>query len=76
MKDLNANDVEAACAWSRAPPARWAWKWWAEIMAKLAKRISKTREGIDPNKAYALSEALKLLKDRSRSSSTRPSKSR
>ncbi|MCV3209569.1 50S ribosomal protein L1 [Mesorhizobium sp. YC-39] len=34
-------------------------------MAKIAKRVSKTREGIDPNKAYALSEALKLLKDRS-----------
>jgi large subunit ribosomal protein L1 len=34
-------------------------------MAKLAKRVAKTREGIDPNKAYALGEALKLLKDRS-----------
>jgi large subunit ribosomal protein L1 len=34
-------------------------------MAKIAKRVAKTREGIDPNKAYALSEALKLLKDRS-----------
>jgi len=34
-------------------------------MAKLAKRVSKSRDGIDPNKAYALGEALKLLKDRS-----------
>ena len=34
-------------------------------MAKIAKRVSKTRDGIDPNKAYALGEALKLLKDRS-----------
>ncbi|MER9236714.1 50S ribosomal protein L1 [Mesorhizobium sp. M0622] len=34
-------------------------------MAKIAKRVSQTREGIDPNKAYALGEALKLLKDRS-----------
>ena len=34
-------------------------------MAKIAKRVSKSREGIDPNKAYALGEALKLLKDRS-----------
>jgi len=34
-------------------------------MAKIAKRIAKSREGIDPNKAYALSEALQLLKDRS-----------
>ncbi len=35
-------------------------------MAKIAKRIAKSREGIDPNKAYALDEALKLLKDRSK----------
>ncbi|TGQ47636.1 MULTISPECIES: 50S ribosomal protein L1 [unclassified Mesorhizobium] len=34
-------------------------------MAKIAKRVSKTREGLDPNKAYGLGEALKLLKDRS-----------
>ncbi|RWM95547.1 MAG: 50S ribosomal protein L1 [Mesorhizobium sp.] len=34
-------------------------------MAKIAKRVAKTREGIDPNKAYALGDALKLLKDRS-----------
>src|SRR6187402_3557683 len=53
------------CAWSRALPARWVWKWWAEIMAKIAKRVSKSREGVDPNKAYALGDALQLLKDRS-----------
>ena len=35
-------------------------------MAKIAKRVAKSREGIDPNKAYALSDALKLLKDRSK----------
>ena len=34
-------------------------------MAKIAKRIAKSREGIDPNKAYSLEEAIKLLKDRS-----------
>ena len=34
-------------------------------MAKIAKRIAKTREGVDPNKAYALGEALRLLKERS-----------
>ncbi|TIP87343.1 MAG: 50S ribosomal protein L1 [Mesorhizobium sp.] len=34
-------------------------------MAKIAKRVAKSREGIDPNKAYALGDALKLLKDRS-----------
>lgn len=33
-------------------------------MAKLSKRVAKAREGIDPNKAYALDEAVKLLKDR------------
>ncbi|AZO14922.1 50S ribosomal protein L1 [Mesorhizobium sp. M2A.F.Ca.ET.043.05.1.1] len=35
-------------------------------MAKIAKRVAASREGIDPNKAYALSEALQLLKDRSK----------
>jgi large subunit ribosomal protein L1 len=35
-------------------------------MAKIAKRVAQTREGIDPNKAYALDEALKILKDRSK----------
>ncbi|ODT02011.1 MAG: 50S ribosomal protein L1 [Mesorhizobium sp. SCN 65-20] len=34
-------------------------------MAKIAKRVSKSREGIDPNQAYGLSEALELLKARS-----------
>src|SRR5688572_6496906 len=52
------------CAWSRAPPARWAWKWWAKTMAKIAKRVAKNLDGIDRNKAYPLGEALKLLKDR------------
>jgi large subunit ribosomal protein L1 len=35
-------------------------------MAKIAKRVAQTREGIDPNKAYGLGEALKILKDRSK----------
>lgn len=34
-------------------------------MAKIAKRVSKSREGIDANKAYGLGEALELLKARS-----------
>jgi large subunit ribosomal protein L1 len=33
-------------------------------MPKIAKRIEKTREGIDRTKAYALDEALKLVKQR------------
>jgi large subunit ribosomal protein L1 len=35
-------------------------------MAKVAKRVSKSCEGIDPNKAYGLAEAIQLLKDRSK----------
>jgi large subunit ribosomal protein L1 len=34
-------------------------------MAKIGKRVVKSREGIDPNKAYGLGEAIQLLKDRS-----------
>jgi large subunit ribosomal protein L1 len=34
-------------------------------MAKIAKRVVKSRDGIDPNKAYGLDEAIKLLKERS-----------
>jgi large subunit ribosomal protein L1 len=33
-------------------------------MAKLAKRIVKTREGVDPAKAYAIDDAVKLIKER------------
>jgi large subunit ribosomal protein L1 len=33
-------------------------------MTKIAKRIQKTREGIDRSKAYGLDEAVKLIKDR------------
>jgi large subunit ribosomal protein L1 len=33
-------------------------------MAKLAKRIVKTREGVDRVKAYGIDEAVKLIKDR------------
>jgi large subunit ribosomal protein L1 len=32
---------------------------------KIAKRVAKSREGLDPNKQYALEDALKLLKERS-----------
>jgi large subunit ribosomal protein L1 len=30
-------------------------------MAKVAKRVAKSREGIDRDKSYALDEAVKLL---------------
>jgi len=34
-------------------------------MARISKRVAKSREGLDRNKAYSLAEALKMLKDRS-----------
>jgi len=33
-------------------------------MAKIAKRVAKSREGIDRGKAYALDQAIKMLKER------------
>src|SRR5690606_23007697 len=42
----------------------WAWKWWAEMARKIAKRVAKAGEGIDRDKQYALDEAVKLLKER------------
>jgi large subunit ribosomal protein L1 len=33
-------------------------------MPKIAKRIQKINEGVDPNKAYALDEAIKMVKER------------
>ena len=33
-------------------------------MAKLAKRVQKTREGVDPTKIYGLSEAIGMVKER------------
>ena len=31
------------CAWSKAPPARWAWKWWELIMAGKARQQGPRR---------------------------------
>ncbi|CZT34956.1 MULTISPECIES: 50S ribosomal protein L1 [unclassified Rhizobium] len=33
-------------------------------MAKLAKRVQKTREGVDPTKIYSLSDAIGMVKER------------
>lgn len=33
-------------------------------MTKIAKRVQKTRDGLDPAKAYGLDEAVKLIKER------------
>jgi len=35
-------------------------------MSKPAKRVVKSREGVDPNKSYSLGEAIKMLKERSK----------
>ena len=34
------------------------------MATKIAKRVAKSREGLDPNKQYDLAEAVKLLKER------------
>jgi large subunit ribosomal protein L1 len=47
----------------QAQPVRWAWKWWAKIMAK-AKRLVKNIVGLDRTKFYSLDEAVKLVKER------------
>ena len=33
-------------------------------MAKVAKRIQKIREGVDPNKLYVLTDAISMVKER------------
>ncbi|RVI35551.1 50S ribosomal protein L1, partial [Sinorhizobium meliloti] len=33
-------------------------------MAKIAKRVQKSREGVDPTKLYGLTEAVTLVKER------------
>ena len=33
-------------------------------MAKIAKRVTKSREGVERGKAYTLTEAVKLVKER------------
>src|SRR3977135_2754046 len=35
-------------------------------MAKLGKRTTKAREGVDRDKAYSLEEAVKMIKDRAK----------
>ena len=41
-------------------------------MAKVAKRIQKSREGIDPTKLIALSDAISLVKERATAKKTPP----
>src|SRR5687768_901870 len=47
---------------SKAPPARWASKWWrADPMAKLTKK-QKALAGLDRQKLYNIDEAIQLAK--------------
>src|SRR5215207_7772744 len=47
-----------------APLGRWASRWWSSPMTKVGKRIEKNTKGIERGKAYALTEAVKLVKER------------
>src|SRR3546814_6841033 len=48
---------------SKAPPARWASKWWrAEVMAKLSKKAKKLAETVDSQKLHPVDEAISLVK--------------
>lgn len=44
--------------------ALWAWKWWANVMRKVAKRIKDIRKDIDFNELYALKDAVSMVKER------------
>ena len=62
MKDLNANDVEAACACSSAPPAPWASRWWSKSDGRTASVSKAAYAEIDRDKFYPLAEAVKMVK--------------
>src|SRR5688500_8949884 len=51
---------------ARSPgrPVRWDLRSWSSPMPKIAKRVAKNEQGIDPAKAYPLTEAVKLVKER------------
>src|SRR5215204_5861864 len=46
------------------PPDRWVSRWWSSPMTNVGKRIEKNAQGIERGKAYALTEAVKLVKER------------
>src|SRR5690606_6148464 len=52
------------CAWSRVPPVLWASRLRSRIMAKISKRMTKAREGIDATRLYTIEEAVKILKEK------------
>src|SRR5882724_3745212 len=48
---------------SRAAPAAWASTWRGSNMATTVKRTKAWKEKLPPGKAYAIDEALKLVKE-------------
>lgn len=64
MKDLNAADIEGAMAMVEGSARAMGFGSSRLIMAKVAKRIQKIREGVDPNKLYVLTDAISMVKER------------
>src|SRR5512140_2694720 len=54
------------CAWSKAPPGRWASRSRSRTMAQLGKRTEKAREGVDRTKLYSIDDAVKMVKERAK----------
>jgi large subunit ribosomal protein L1 len=54
------------CARSRVPPAAWAWWWRAESWQRSPSVSRRCRALVEPGKAYAIDDALKILKDNSK----------
>src|SRR6202162_6681372 len=46
--------------------ARWVCRLWSEGMSKIGKRLKAAREGVDREKAYAIDEAIKVVKERAK----------
>jgi ribosomal protein L11 len=65
MKDLNANDLDAATRIIEGRPARWACKWWrVKTMAKLTKKQKAQAPTVDREKLYGVNDAIALVRQR------------
>ena len=63
MKDLNANDLDAATKIIEGSARAMGLKWWrADPMAKLTKKQKALAEAIDRKRFYAVDEAIELVK--------------
>src|SRR6476620_4939722 len=51
---------------SRGRRARWVCRLWSERMSKIGKRLKAAREGVNREKAYAIDEAVKIVKERAK----------